>query len=245
MNYLTEERQNALASEYVLGTLQGPARIRFQRLLMQHDPIRHTLWRWENRLNAMGGALPPLAPPPQLWEKIQARLGFNNPAVEQADNVVPMPQKPPQSTPPAQQPRRWHWLAGLSTAAAVLFAVLLIWPHTKLPEVTAPSQVAVVQSEKAEALWLIEMDEDSLNVQATTKLPPQTDKDYELWMVAADGRPPVSLGLLPKTGKLELPRIALMNQVQIAALAVSLEPLGGSPNGQPTTVLYTAELVTL
>jgi len=64
-------------------------------------------------------------------------------------------------------------------------------------------------------------------------------------MVAADGRPPISLGLLPKQGKLSLPRSALFDQVQVAALAVSLEPLGGSPTGQPTTVLYTAELVAM
>ncbi|WP_426357891.1 hypothetical protein ACPUVO_15780 [Pseudocolwellia sp. HL-MZ19] len=31
----------------------------------------------------------------------------------------------------------------------------------------------------------------------------------------------------------------------INILAVSLEPLGGSPNGAPTEVLYTSKLVTL
>ena len=236
MNYLIEERQNALASEYVLGTLHGPARVRYQRLLMQYPSMRQSLWYWERYLNAMGGALPSVAPRPQVWENIQARLGFDETSQAPVNNVVRLPIQ--------RTPHRWQWLAGLSTAAAILFAVMLMWPQpASVPP--APAQVAIVQGDKAQALWLIELGADTLEVQATDKLQAQTDKDYELWLVAADGRAPISLGVLPKQDKLVLPRIALMDQVEIAALAVSLEPLGGSPTGQPTTVLYTAELVTL
>lgn len=231
MNYLTEERQNALSSEYVLGSLHGPARVRFQRLLMQHNSMRHSLWRWESRLNELGTALPNVQPAPEVWERIQSRLGFTT-ATPSATNVVSLPQR---------KPRGLQWLAGLSAAAAILMAVLLV--NLKPVEPLLPGQIAVVQSEKAQALWLIELREDQLLVTATDKFKALDNQDYELWMVAADGRPPISLGLLPKQGKLSLPRSVLFDQVQVAALAVSLEPLGGSPTGQPTTVLYTAELV--
>lgn len=231
MNYLTEERQNALSSEYVLGSLHGPARIRFQRLLMQHNSMRHTLWRWESRLNELGTALPNVQPAPEVWERIQSRLGFTT-ATPNATNVVTLP---------LRKPRGLQWLAGLSAAAAILMAVLLV--NLQPVEPLLPGQIAVVQSEKAQALWLIELREDQLLVTATDKFKALDNQDYELWMVAADGRPPISLGLLPKQGKLSLPRSVLFDQVQVAALAVSLEPLGGSPTGQPTTVLYTAELV--
>lgn len=235
MNYLTEERQHALASEYVLGTLHGPARVRFQRLLMQHPAMRKTLWYWENYLNTLGGTLPAQAPHPRVWQQIQTRLGFDT-KISPDTNVVKLTKKP--------APSSWQWLAGLSSAAAILFAVLLMWPQPE-PLEPAAMQVAVVQSEKAQALWLIELGELQLNILATSGLTPLDDRDYELWLVAADGRAPVSLGLLPKQGRLVLPRIALFDQVDVAALAVSLEPLGGSPTGQPTTVLYTAELVTM
>ncbi len=239
MNYLTEERQNALSSEYVLGSLQGPARVRYQHLLMQHNGLRHNLWRWESRLNELGGALPAIQPAPEVWERIQTRLGFvSKPATstsgDPANVVIPMPQR---------RPRALQWFAGLSAAAAILMAVLLV--NLQPTEPLVPGQIAVVQSEKAQALWLIELREDQLLVTATNKFKPLNNQDYELWMVAADGRPPISLGILPKQGKLSLPRSALFDQLQVAALAVSLEPLGGSPNGQPTTVLYTAELVAM
>ncbi|MGV8835241.1 anti-sigma factor [Cellvibrio sp.] len=233
MNYLTEERQNALSSEYVLGSLHGPARVRFQRLLMQHNSMRHTLWRWESRLNELGTALPNAQPAPEVWERIQSRLGFTT-ATPNATNVVTLP---------LRKPRGLQWLAGLSAAAAILMAVLLV--NLQPVEPLLPGQIAVVQSEKAQALWLIELREDQLLVTATDKFKALDNQDYELWMVAADGRPPISLGLLPKQGKLSLPRSVLFDQVQVAALAVSLEPLGGSPTGQPTTVLYTAELVAM
>ncbi len=233
MNYLTEERQNALSSEYVLGSLHGPARVRFQRLLMQHNSMRHTLWRWESRLNELGTALPNVQPAPEVWERIQSRLGFTT-ATPNATNVVTLP---------LRKPRGLQWLAGLSAAAAILMAVLLV--NLQPVEPLLPGQIAVVQSEKAQALWLIELREDQLLVTATDKFKALDNQDYELWMVAADGRPPISLGLLPKQGKLSLPRSVLFDQVQVAALAVSLEPLGGSPTGQPTTVLYTAELVAM
>ena len=242
MNYLTEERKNALASEYVLGTLHGRARIRFQALLMQHRSMRHALWQWESRLNTLGSSLPAIAPRPELWQKIQQQLGFNG--VQLPANVVRMPQAPvkPASIQPNRN-RTWQWLTGAATAAALVLAIFVVVPQA--PSKRAETQIAVVQGEKAQALWSIELGKEELVVTATDNFKALPDQDYELWMVAADGRPPVSLGLLPKQGKLTLPRKAILDQVKIAALAVSLEPLGGSPNGQPTKVLYTTEIVTI
>ena len=237
MNYLTEERKNALASEYVLGTLHGRARTRFQALLMQHRSLRHVLWQWESRLNNLGGTLPAVAPRPELWEKIQHKLGFTE--LDLPANVTRLPQI--QAQPSGS--RTWQWLTGAATAAALILAVFLIMPASTPERIV--TQIAVVQGEKAQALWSIELGKDELVVTATANLQPLPDQDYELWMVAADGRPPVSLGLLPKQGKLTLPRKAILDQVKIAALAVSQEPLGGSPNGQPTKVLYTTEIVTI
>jgi len=242
MNYLTEERKNALASEYVLGTLHGRARIRFQALLMQHRSLRHVLWQWESRLNTLGGSLPAIAPRPELWQKIQQQLGFSG--AELPTNVVRMPQAPvkPESNQPANN-RTWQWLTGAATAAALVLAVFVVIPQA--PSERMETQIAVFQGDKAQALWSIELGKNELVVTATDNFKALPDQDYELWMVAADGRPPVSLGLLPKQGKLTLPRNAILDQVKIAALAVSLEPLGGSPNGQPTKVLYTTEIVTI
>ncbi len=225
MNYRDDKLKNALSSHYVLGTLSGRARARYQRLVQEHSDVRQTLWRWEQHLNGLGGSLPEAPPDEKVWRSIQARLGF----------------VPPQ---PAPRPRRWTLLTGLALAASVAFAALLLWTRPQAPAPYA-ERVAVVQNAEAQALWLIQIRKDNLGIAATANVAPYSDKDYELWMLTKDGRAPVSLGLLPQQGKRDLARPALFDEVEIAALAVSLEPLGGSPNGQPTTVLFTTELMAL
>ena len=70
------------------------------------------------------------------------------------------------------------------------------------------------------------------------------DKSFELWILPPDKSAPVSLGLLPQHGNQQLvvsaKTAALLQQ---SGLAVSLEPVGGSPTGQPTgAVLYQGKL---
>ena len=58
-----------------------------------------------------------------------------------------------------------------------------------------------------------------------------------------DGQPPKSLGVIPRSehmASLKLAAAADQAFASVAALAVSLEPPGGSPTGAPTgPVLYT------
>lgn len=44
---LNQEIKNTLAAEYVLGTLRGKARQRFQAMMMQSQALREQTWVWE------------------------------------------------------------------------------------------------------------------------------------------------------------------------------------------------------
>jgi anti-sigma-K factor RskA len=62
---------------------------------------------------------------------------------------------------------------------------------------------------------------------------PPEGRVLELWLLPA-GRPPVSLGLLPASGRLAVPLgPALASGLPGAMLAISDEPAGGSPTGLP------------
>ncbi|WP_438862354.1 anti-sigma factor [Neptunicella sp.] len=233
MNYNAENLRNALAAEYVLGTLRGRARKRFQQLIMQFSSIRETTWIWEQHLNGLGTQLTPVEPDAGVWHKVAISLGLDN-QLNKAE-VIPLPNK---------HNKLWLGLASLASAAAIVLAVLL-WRVDAPAVLPNTQQVAVMQSENADTLWLIEISQDSIEVQATSQITRRTNNDYELWMVAKDGRPPISLGLLPQSGRISLPKHKLFDQLDIAALAVSLEPLNGSPTGTPTQVLYTTKLVTI
>ena len=229
MNYAKETLCNALAAEYVLGTLKGKARQRYETLMMENQTIRETTWLWEQHLNGMGEGLKPVQPPPSVWNNIQQKLGW----VAQADNVVTLkPEKP--------NNKRWQVLAGLSTAAVLL--IVLLMPLTQPTVEPNISSVAVVTDQAHQPLWLIELSDNHIFTRATSNLVAQQNKDYELWMVPDDGSAPVSLGLLPKTGDVQLVRPSQLTLAGVSALAVSLEPLGGSPSGSPTEVLYISPL---
>jgi anti-sigma-K factor RskA len=73
------------------------------------------------------------------------------------------------------------------------------------------------------------------------------DRSLELWAILADGKP-ISLGVIPPNGKgkVELSETQKALIGKPIALAVSLEPKGGSPTGQPTgPVLYQGPLASI
>jgi len=58
MKYTADRLKNALSSQYVLGTLSGRARLRYQQLLMAEDALQKNVWDWEIKLNELATSLP-------------------------------------------------------------------------------------------------------------------------------------------------------------------------------------------
>ncbi|MEP4546592.1 MAG: anti-sigma factor [Saccharospirillum sp.] len=234
---LSDRRLDTLAAEYVLGTLDADTRVKLQRLMMTSDRARQAVWRWERELNALGASLNDVQPGPVVWQRIEASLGLAGQARADSAKAEPRPSRVGSS-------RGWnpfqHWVWPAIAAALVL--VMVSWNTWQVPQ-PAPTQVAVIQDASARALWSVSLTEQDLVVTSTREVTASSDRDYQLWLVAADGRAPVSLGLLPETGQRQLARSALFDTATVDVLAVSREPEGGSPTGQPTEVLYSAQLV--
>ena len=97
------------------------------------------------------------------------------------------------------------------------------------------------------SLWVLSISDNSIEVVPQRTIEPYSDKDYQLWMLPADGSNPVSLGLLPEqAGSIMLTPPDAFKLAQVNGLAVSLEPAGGSPTGLPTgPVLYTTDIAQL
>src|SRR5437773_4681395 len=74
MNYLLPERLELLAREYALGTLAGPARRRFERLLRQAPSALRAVGAWQERLSGLAGAVPPMQPSESVWRGLEERL---------------------------------------------------------------------------------------------------------------------------------------------------------------------------
>jgi anti-sigma-K factor RskA len=214
------ELVDRLAAEYVLGTLRGRARLRFERWLLSPQ-VGAIVKTWEDRLSGLEPALRGVTPPPAVWRGIETRLQLRKLGRAPA--------------------ARWLAIA----AAALLVALVGVFALRQLgtPQVT---QQAYLEADPQTIYWRVELLGDnreiSLHVHKVHDLPP--GKSHELWVIPAGGAAPVSLGLLPHTGD----HHRVLTAAQRAALAgaktiaVSLEPAGGSPNGSPTQVLLTAPL---
>ena len=74
MNYNRADLLDRLASEYVLGTLHGAARRRFDKVLVESSAARAAVHAWEQRLAVLAASVPPVAPPPRVWTATEARI---------------------------------------------------------------------------------------------------------------------------------------------------------------------------
>ena len=74
MNLLQPERLERLSREYVLGTLTGRARRRFERLLAEAPLATRVEVRWQQRFDVLAAGVPPVQPRDQVWHGLQQRL---------------------------------------------------------------------------------------------------------------------------------------------------------------------------
>jgi len=223
MNLSRPDRAEALAAEYVLGTLRGRARARFERALDTDRALGDAVRSWEERLLPLAEALTPVAPPDRVWRAIQARLQTaRTPATSFWSSMSV-----------------WRGLALASLAVVVVLATLLLRPTAERGE---GAVIAVLATKDAKASLVASADRFGryLTIKAIERIDVPADRSLQLWMLPAGGNPQ-SLGVIETT---TLARVALSAPADqalrnIPALAVSLEPRGGSPTGLPTgPVLY-------
>lgn len=228
MDYSRPELAERLAADYVSGTLRGGARRRVEALLPAHPLLRAAVRRWEARLVPLTVSLPPVPPRPEVWQSIARRLGFAAPV------AAPIRWW--------QQLSVWRGVSALATLATVALLVQWLTPSPVQPPllvVLNPAAPAAVGLVRASFVASISGDGRAVVTQPLTPVSMQTDRALELWAVPAEGAPR-SLGLIASdTATVQKGRVP----VGTAALAVSLEPAGGSTTGAPTgPVLYVGKL---
>jgi len=228
MNLRDPERADALAGEYVLGTLRGRARQRFERLARTERIVADAVRGWEERLLPLAEALSPIAPPSRVWAAILARIRI----AAAAPRAGSLPWTPA---------GWWRGLALVGLATSLVLALALLKPAPQ-PEDTL---VVVLAGQDAKPALVATSPRASryLTVKAIAPIAVPSDRALELWMLPEGGNPR-SLGLVSMVSPTGVARIVLPVAADqalqnIPALAISLEPAGGSPTGLPTgPVLY-------
>lgn len=228
MRYEEPRLLDLLAREYVLGTLHGRARARFERVLSSSLGARRSVIDWERRLVPLiNYAVTPVTPADEIWPRIAGSLGIADKGKVRRGAGL------------------WRAMAAGFALLALVFGSLYL---TQQIEVERARYVTVVSDGDTGPVWLLQVfaETGELQANAIVDIPTPPGKSYELWMLPDDGTAPVSLGLIRGTGETRLPLTAGMLTIlsETSTLAISLEPAGGSPTGAPTgPVIYTAPVL--
>lgn len=233
------ELQERLAAEYVLGTLRGPARARFQAWLREDAALARAVREWEARLNPMTAAIAEVKPPRRVWRGIEARIAPAPRAT--AGRVAASAAAPPSQGSLWNSLAFWrNWgLVASGLAAALALGIALQRPAPLEDRVAMrPSYMAMMEDSGRTMKVMAFAPRGSSELWIKTEgMHHEPGKSYELWALSSrPGQAPVSLGVLPQASPAPIRLAAAVERTfaDVPWLAVSVEPEGGSRTGQPT-----------
>jgi anti-sigma-K factor RskA len=251
-----DDEQDALAAEYVLGTLDAEERARAEALIAAEPGFAALVRGWERRLGELQAMVDPIEPPRQIWDKIRSAVSETD---ERADLRLPTVPEAAPASPTAEvidlatRARRWRQIAtaaGALAAAMLLFIAVREFSPRSLPataEKPAGRFVAVLQQSASAPAFLLTVDVNTKTFTVRRVAAAQEPgKSYELWLISDRFPQPRSIGVIGGEDFTTRPAPAALDPETInkATYAVSLEPEGGSPTGAPTgPVLFVGNLI--
>jgi len=221
------EADKALAGEYALGLLSPDEAAAFEARLATDAQLRAAYADWAEDLARLTDRIEPVAPPPDSFGRIEARL-FG-----------------PPRRPAGPVWRRWG--LGVAVAAGLAVAVGLatgVLERGPIPPDTPSYQAELVAEDRSLVVSAAyDAGQGRLFVERQQG-GPRAGRALELWVIAGEDAP-VSLGVLPEAARadLDVPP-ALRGRLDGAVLAISDEPPGGSPTGVPTGDVLAAGPIT-
>jgi anti-sigma-K factor RskA len=240
MNLLHPERLERLSREYVLGTLTGRARRRFERLLTEAPLAARVVLRWQQRFDVLAAGVPPLQPRDQVWSGLQQRL------FAQRD---------------AQASGLWSRLRALlaprvlgGVLAGVLMATVVLrlqpqWLALETRTDTLPqSYVGLLVNDAGQATLLASSRRHgrTLTVKLLQPLQVPDGQVARLWALPRDGAP-FLVGMVPASGTAT---IALTDSAEkmffsVARLGVTIEPVAAGAAAPSTPYVASGHCVKL
>jgi anti-sigma-K factor RskA len=211
------------AAEYALGTLDASERATLAARRLREPEVDEAIRGWEARLAPLAEAVPEIEPPRDLLPAIEARIRGASPEAPGNGAIVEL----------ERSIRRWRAMAIAASLFAGVLAIGFIARETSRQ--SAPHEyVAILQKDAASPAFAVtvNLDKQELTVRPVAAQAPP-GKSYELWLIDSKlgAR---SLGVIGDT-----PRGANLSGydptvVADATYAVTVEPPGGSPTGQPS-----------
>jgi anti-sigma-K factor RskA len=232
MNYDRPELLDRLASEYVLGTLRGRARRRFEQLLVTSPAARAAVGNWEARLAPLAASVPAVEPPLRVWRSIDART----------------------AAPSAAAPRKASWWStlwkpalGFAVGAAFVVGMVQFDPGlvvsldglAQRQQALPQSYVGLLTDQQGQPTLLVSSTRHGTRVTVKFLRPVAVPagRVIQVWALPAEGAP-IPLGIAtpaapPASTTFELGASSEKLLSAVPRLAVSFEDAPAQPGSRP------------
>ncbi|MDO7843855.1 anti-sigma factor [Sphingomonas immobilis] len=221
-----EEGPDVAAAELALGLLEGEERAVALRRVLAEPGFAGEVEVWRGYLGQLFDLWPEAAAPAGVFERVERTLDA-----------------PAQIASVRAPARFWPALAGLTSIAAAAALVFIVVRPNPLP--APPPPVAAPAAAPMLVASLAPMDKSATAMAAvydpargqlrlTEASAPAANRSAELWVIG-DDKTPHSLGMMKPEGGMRAVAMPMRAHLAPGAmLAVTIEPLGGSPSGKPT-----------
>jgi len=226
----TGPEPDVAAAELALGVLEGDEKAAALRRMIAEPAFAREVERWRDHFGLLFAGIPGTAAPEGVFEKVDTRIAGERGVSSMA--------------PRARNP--WKPAALAASVAALLMTGVALRP-VQQPVVQSPSAPMVAAmaltgtSDSQPALY----DAASGMVKMPGPMPIPAGHSAQLWAITGD-KAPRPLGTFRATGPGTYVAEARMGTVIPAGtkLAITLEPMGGSPTGKPTGPMIASGMLT-
>lgn len=227
---MAEQDRNDLAAGLALGNLDAEGRAEAERMSKADPDFSSEVDAWQSRLAPLAEALPPIDPPPGVWQRIANALP---PIVSAKDASISAVRGELERL--RQSLNFWRYSAVSGIAAALLIGVVWFGGLLDL-QPSSERYVAMLNTQQGETGFLVTVDatEEKVLIRSLGATAP-AQKAYELWVMKDDGSVPLTLGII-KVG--QYVTLAMNEDMPMKdwdrspKLAVSLEPPEGALSGR-------------
>lgn len=250
MRYTDPKLLDHLAAAYVLGTLQGGARRRFERLRGDRIDVQAQVIQWEMRLGELALSIPHQEPSAKLWPAIAAR-------------TQPTRAAPAQLLAPLTPPAWLGWLlpagfgfgglaAGVVAASALFFLSPTLFVSSeqiamRSGERLPPSYVGLLTDAQGNGKVLVSSlrHGKTMTVKIIGPVTPPPAGHMVLWAHPTEGLP-FAVGVVPAKGSAvsSLPDTSEKLFSKVSKLSITVEP-DATPASPQGAVLFSGNCAKL
>jgi len=231
LRYEDPKLQDLLASNYVIGTMRGKARKRFEQLMHQNPAIEQRVRKWEAKFQPVHTATQPVQPQKATWEKIANQI--NNTSNQMVNSLL-------------SKLRLYQYLTAFAFSLSLVACLVSYMSYSVSVPSNTVSYVAVLKNDIEQPVMVATLQKDGrlLALDLLQKPKVAEENDIQIWAVSKNDGSIKSLGLIEIEKHVELqltkPEWGLIKSAEF--LMVSIENKGGSTTGLPSERLISKGL---